>query len=109
MRTGLRSGPYYLGEETQSDLPVIVFPNNEEHQYEEHQSVVVGRFPFTKKYDAYAHAIAYCALPELMKALRRAATFQEKLSMRELSSDLMAEAMDIAYEGREALKKAESR
>lgn len=104
MRTGLRSGPYYLGEETQSDLPVIVFPNNEEHQ-----SVVVGRFPFTKKYDAYAHAIAYCALPELMKALRRAATFQEKLSMRELSSDLMAEAMDIAYEGREALKKAESR
>lgn len=120
MRKGLRPGPYELGAETLSDLPVLVYPVNEEHE-----TVVVGRFPFTKKYDAYAHAVAYTALPDLMAALRRSISVQESLisehAARDLSSDQVLreiasdgtnaprarEMAEAVLQGREALRKAE--
>ncbi len=87
---GLHAGPFSIGRETQADMTVTAIGNDGE-------PVVVGRFPFTRHYDAAAQAQAYTQLPDMIRTLRRV------VSSVSLGQDDQAE---IATEARDLLEKA---
>jgi hypothetical protein len=59
--TGFHNGPYAMGTATLSDITVTATNAAGE-------TIVVGRFPFTRQIDAEAQARAYSALPDLIEA-----------------------------------------
>lgn len=60
---GFHFGPYSMGTATIADITVVA-------QNPIGETIVVGRFPFTRQIDAEAQARAYHALPDLIKATR---------------------------------------
>jgi hypothetical protein len=60
---GFNHGPYSMGTATLSDITVTATNDAGE-------TIIVGRFPFTRNIDAEAQARAYIVLPDLIKATR---------------------------------------
>jgi hypothetical protein len=58
-KTGFHHGPYEMGTATLSDITVTA-------KNAEGETVVVGRFPFTRQIDAEVQARAYSALPSIL-------------------------------------------
>jgi hypothetical protein len=57
--TGFHNGPYAMGTATLSDITVTATNSDGE-------TIVVGRFPFTRQIDAEAQARAYSTLPSIL-------------------------------------------
>jgi hypothetical protein len=91
--TGFHNGPYAMGTATLSDITVTATNSDGE-------TIVVGRFPFTRQIDAEAQARAYSALPDLIEAT------QALLRVATRNDIPMTEQVDIAERAIAALRKA---